>query len=66
VKEVLGRDQLEHGVTEILKSLVILQPAHGVFVVVGTMCERLLEQRQVVKADSKRPLQLVERVFGLS
>jgi len=59
VVEVLGRDQLQHGVAEVLEALVVRRAALRVLVVIGTMGQRLAQQRRLVKANSKRPLEFL-------
>jgi hypothetical protein len=66
MEEVLGRDQLEDGVAEVLEPLVVSRPAFGVLVVVGAMGQRLPEQGDVVEADAQRPLEFLYRLVGLS
>jgi hypothetical protein len=56
---VLGRDQLEHGVAEILEAFVIRRAAFGMLVVVGAMRQRLPQQGDVVKANAQRSLELL-------
>jgi hypothetical protein len=59
VIKVLGRDQLQYGVAQILQPLVVRRPALGVLVVVGAVGERLAQQRRLVKANAKRPLEFL-------
>jgi hypothetical protein len=59
VEEVLGRDQLEDRVAEVLQPLVVRRPALGMLVVVGAMSQRLPEQGDVVKSNTKRPLEFL-------
>lgn len=64
--EVLGRDQLEDGVAQILEPLVVGGAAFGMLVVVGAMRQRLPKQGDVVKTDAKRPLEFLEGLVRLS
>jgi hypothetical protein len=56
---MLGRDQLEHRIAEVLEPLVVGQPALRVLVVVGAMGQRLAQQGNVVKANAQRPLEFL-------
>jgi hypothetical protein len=56
---MLGRDQFQDGVAQVLQPLVVCRPALRMLVVVGTMGQRLAQQRRLVKANAKRPLQLL-------
>lgn len=62
---MLGGDQFQDRVTEILEALVVGRPTLGMLVVIGAMGERLPQQRDVVKADTKCPLEFVERLVRL-
>ena len=57
--QVFGGDQLEDGVAEVLQPLVIRGPAFGMLVVVGAMGQRLPKQGDVVKPNTKRPLEFL-------
>ena len=57
--EVLGGDQLEDRVAEILQPFVVGRPALRMLVVVGAMGQRLPQQRDVVKPNAKRPLEFL-------
>jgi hypothetical protein len=59
VIEVLGRDQFQHRVSQILEPLVVRRPALRMLVVVGAMGQRLPQEGRVVKPNAKRPLQLL-------
>jgi hypothetical protein len=59
VEQVLGRDQFEDGVAEILEAFVIRRAAFGMLVVVGAMGQRLPQQGDVVKANAQRSLELL-------
>jgi mRNA-degrading endonuclease toxin of MazEF toxin-antitoxin module len=59
VIKVLGRDQLEHRVAQVLQPLVVRRPALRMLVVVGTVGQRLAQKGRLVKANSKRPLELL-------
>jgi hypothetical protein len=63
---VFRRDQLEHGIAQVLQPLVVGESALGMLVVVGAMGQRLPQQGRVVEADAKRPLKSLERLVGLS
>ena len=56
---MFGRDQLEDGVAEVLQPLVIRGAAFGMLVVVGAMGQRLPKQGDVVKPNTKRPLEFL-------
>lgn len=57
--EVLGCDQLEDGVAQILEPLVVGSAALRMLVVVGAMRQRLPEQGDVVEANAQCPLELL-------
>jgi hypothetical protein len=59
VIKVLGRDQLEDRVAKVLQPLVIRRPALRVFVVVGTVGQSLAQERRLMKANAKRPLEFL-------
>jgi hypothetical protein len=59
VEEMLGRDQLEDRVAEVLQPLVVRRPTLRMLVVVGAMGQRLPEQGDVVKSNTKRPLEFL-------
>jgi hypothetical protein len=59
VVEVLGRNQLQDRVAQILQALVVRRPALRVLVVVRAVGQRLTQQRRLVKANSKRPLEFL-------
>jgi len=59
VIEVLGRDQFQYRVAEVLEPFVVRRPALRMLVVVGAMGQCLPEQGRLVKANAKRPLQLL-------
>ena len=65
MKEVLGGDQLEHGVAQVLKALVVGSAAFRVLVVIRAMGQRLPKQRNVVKSDAERPLEFLEWLVSL-
>jgi len=56
---VLGRDQFEHGVAQVLQPLVVGGATLRVLVVVGAMRQSLAKQGRLVKADPKGPLQFL-------
>jgi hypothetical protein len=56
---MLGGNQLEHSVAEILQPFVIRRSALGVLVVVRAMGQRLPQQADVVKSNAKRPLEFL-------
>lgn len=56
---MLGRDQLEDGVAQILEPLVVGGAAFGMLVVVGAMRQRLPKQGDIMKANAQRPLELL-------
>jgi hypothetical protein len=59
VEEVLGGDQFEDRIAEVLEAFVVGRTALRVLIVVGTMGQRLPEQGNVVEADAERPLKLL-------
>jgi hypothetical protein len=59
MEEMLRRDQLEDCVAEILQPLVIRRAALRMLVVVRAMGERLPKEGDVVKTNTKRPLQFL-------
>jgi hypothetical protein len=59
VVEVLGGDQLEDRVAEILQPFVVGRPTLRMLVVVGAMGQRLPQQGDVVKPNAKRPLEFL-------
>jgi len=63
---VLGRDQLEDRVAQVLQPLVIGRSALGVLVVVGAVGQSLTKERRLVKANSKRPLEFLKWLVRLS
>lgn len=66
MKQVLGGNQLEDGITEVLEPLVVGGAAFRVLVVVRAMGQRLPEQGNVMKSDTERPLEFLERLVSLS
>jgi hypothetical protein len=52
-------DELEHGIAQVLESLVVGRSAFRVLVVIGAVRQRLPQQRNVMKPDTKRPLEFV-------
>jgi len=56
---MLGRDQFEHRIAQVLQPFVIGGATLRVLVVVGAMRQSLAQQRRLVKADAKRPLQFL-------
>jgi hypothetical protein len=63
---VLGRDQLEHSIAQILQPLVVGRPTLGMLVVIGAMGQGLAQQRRLVEADAQRPLEFLEGLVRLS
>ena len=63
---MLGGDQFENGIAEVLEPLVVGGAAFWMLVVIGAMRERLPEQRQIVKTDAQRPLEFLEWLVRLS
>jgi hypothetical protein len=59
MEKVLGGDQFEDGIAEILEALVVRRAAFRVLVVVRAMRQRLPQQRDVVKANTERALKLL-------
>jgi hypothetical protein len=59
VEEVLGGDQFEDRIAEVLQTLVVGRTALRMLIVVGTMGQRLPEQGNIVEADAERPLKLL-------
>ena len=57
--KVLGSDQLEGRVAKVLQPLVIRRPALRVLVVVGTVGQSLAQERRLMKANAKRPLEFL-------
>jgi hypothetical protein len=64
VVQVLRRDQLEHGVAEVLETLVVGVAALRMLVVVRPVGHGLAEQGSIMKADAKRALKLLYWVVG--
>ena len=56
---MLGGDQFEDRIAEVLEAFVVGRTALRVLIVVGTMGQRLPEQGNVVEADAERPLKLL-------
>jgi hypothetical protein len=52
-------DQLQDRIAQILEPFVVRQAALRVLIVIGAVGERLPQQRNVVEADPKRPLELL-------
>ena len=59
MEQVLGGDQFEDRVAEILEPFVVRRPALGMLVVIGAMGQRLPKQGDVVKPNTKRPLEFL-------
>jgi hypothetical protein len=59
VIEVLGGDQLEDGVAQVLEPLVVRRTAFGMLVVIGAMRQRLPQQGDVMEANAQCPLELL-------
>jgi hypothetical protein len=59
VIEVLGGDQLEYGVAQVLETLVVRRPALRMLVVVGAMGQGLPQEGRLVKANAERALQFL-------
>jgi len=59
MEQVLGGDQLEDRVAEILQPLVVRRTAFRMLVVIGAMGQRLPKQGDVVKSNTKRPLEFL-------
>ncbi len=56
MKEVLGGDELEDGVTQVLQPLVVSLAAFGMLVVIGAVSQCLAEERNIVKSNAQRTL----------
>jgi len=56
---VLGCDQLQYRVAEVFQPLVVRRAALRMLVVVGAVGQRLAQKGRLVKANSKRPLELL-------
>jgi hypothetical protein len=59
VVEVFSRDQLEYRIAQVLQPLVVGRPALGVLVVVGAVGQSLTQERRLMKANAKRPLEFL-------
>jgi hypothetical protein len=59
MKEVLGGDQFEDRIAEVLEPLVVGRAALRMFVVVRAMRQRLPQQGDVMETDAERPLELL-------
>jgi hypothetical protein len=59
VVEMLGGDQLEHGIAQVLEALVVRAAPFWVLVVIGAMRQRLPEQGSIVEAHAERALKLL-------
>jgi hypothetical protein len=66
VIEVLGRDQLEYRVAQVLQPLVVGRSALWMLVVVGAVRQRLTQERRLMEANSKRPLEFLKWLVRLS
>ena len=62
--QVLGSDQLEDGVAEVLETLVVSVATLGMLVVVRPVRQSLPQEGSIVKADAKRALKLLDWVVG--
>jgi hypothetical protein len=51
-------DQIEHGVTEELEALVVIQPIGGLLVTPAGVAERLLEEGAILEAIAQDGFQL--------
>jgi hypothetical protein len=56
---MLGRDQFEHGVAQVLQPFIVGRSTFGVLVVVRPMRQGLAQERRLVKANAKRPLKFL-------
>jgi hypothetical protein len=56
---VLGRDQFEDRVAQIFQPLVVRRATLGMLVVVGAVGQSLAQERRLMKANAKRPLEFL-------
>src|SRR5207245_3948273 len=57
---MLGGDQLQHRVAQVLQPLIVLQPGFGMLIVVRPVRQGLAQEGLVVEPDPQRTLELLE------
>jgi hypothetical protein len=60
--EILSRDQLQNGITEVFKTLVVARRQVGALVCERTVCDCFQQQAGVAEMDSDLFLELPQRL----